>query len=137
MSKILKSRDNYSNYNLGGAAGELPSAETEVLLQDSFPVKKTNVISDNQSSDIWQEYPIFEVGSYEQMTNNIRYPKTPDDGRCMPASFCDAMYSDRPSRSNVVTPLPPVDCPSGSRIGYFNTNESLLTYKSNIPNILY
>lgn len=136
ISKIASMRETYSNYNLGGASGKFPTSETELLLQGSFPLKGRGV-SDNQSIDIWKDYPIFEVGSYAQTTNNIRYPRNPDDGRCMPASFCDALYSDRPSRPNNVTPLPPVSSISGARVGYYSTNDNLLTYKTDGTNILY
>lgn len=137
ISKIAFMRETYSNYSLGGASGEFPNAETEVLLQDVFPIKGRGV-SDNGSGDIWKDYPIFEVGSYAQSTNNIRYPKNPDDGRCMPASFCDALYGDRTSQPNVVTPLQPVNCMNGgARVGYYCTDNNLLTYKTDGTNILY
>lgn len=136
ISKIAFMRETYSNYSLGGASGEFPNAVTDVLLQDSFPIKGRGV-SNNESIDIWKDYPIFEVGSYAQTTNNIRYPKNPDDGRCMPASFCDALYGDRKSQPNVVTPLPPVNCMNGARVGYYCANDNLLTYKTDGTNILY
>ena len=37
--------------------------------------------------------------------------------------------------SNIVSPLPPVDPNSGTRVGYFATSENLLPFRTNVPNI--
>ena len=50
--------------------GNFPSAQTEVLVQDTYPAIGKNQISDNMASDIWWHYPIFTLGSYKQITNN-------------------------------------------------------------------
>jgi hypothetical protein len=86
---------------------------------------------------MWWRYPIFQVGSFKQMTNNIRYPNNPDDARCTPADVCYALYKDKKIGSNIVTPLPPVDPNSGTRVGYFATDENLLPFRTDVPNILY
>ena len=131
-------RENFKGYNinkitdLGSKAGKYPASETDVLVQDTFPITGTNGVSDDSASNIWWHYPIFKVGSYAQITNNIRFPRNPDEGTCTPSGFCGALYRDIKTSSNYVKQLPPVNsnC-SGARVGYFDTNVNLLTYKSN------
>jgi hypothetical protein len=137
ISESFKRRDGYSNYNLDGANGDFPAAQTEVLVQDTYPAIGKNQLSDNTASDIWWHYPIFTLGSYKQITNNIRYPNNPDEGTCMPASMCGALYHDKFLKSNYVEPLPPLNPDCGTRVGYFDTNINLLPYRTNVPNILY
>ena len=48
--------------------GNVPSAETDVIVQDMYPITGINGISNNSASDIWWWYPIFTVGSYAQIT---------------------------------------------------------------------
>ena len=76
--KLQNSIEGYSNYNLDNAMGNFPAAQTEVLVQDTFPAIGKNQISNNSASDIWSEYPIFQLGSYKQITINIRFPDNPD-----------------------------------------------------------
>jgi hypothetical protein len=131
--------EGYSNYNLEQAFGDYPNAQTQVLVQDTYPPIGKNQISDDTANDIWQNYPIFTLGSYDQITNNIRYPKNPDVGRCTPASMCGALYHQKDLGSNTVVPLPPVSS-SGTRIGYFTTNDQLidsLPFDSDGANIMY
>ena len=92
---LSKSMEGYSNYTLEGAMGQLPDAQTKVLVQDTYPAIGKNEISNDTANDIWQDYPIFQLGSYEQITNNIKYPDNPDNGRCMPSSMCGALYHDK------------------------------------------
>ena len=133
MSNSFNMIENYSN--LGVTTGDYPCSETELLVQDTFPITGTNRVS--EKSNAWWRYPIFKVGSYAQITNNIRYPNNPDTGRCMPEDFCDAMYKNRVNKSNYTKQFPPVDPNNGTRIGYFNTNQNLLPFKTDGPNILY
>jgi hypothetical protein len=86
------------------------------------------------------DYPIFSLGSYAQITNNIRYPDNPDDGTCTPASMCGALYHDKNTGNNFVKPLPPVNPNCGTRVGYFTTDEQVITslpYRTDMQNILY
>jgi hypothetical protein len=129
--------EGYSNYSLAGTIGDFPKAQDEVLLQDTYPSIGKNEISNDTSSDIWWHYPIFKLGSYDQITNNIRYPNNPDVGTCMPASMCGALYDDKKNASNYVEPLPPVNSDAGTRIGYFTTCDNLLPFRNDTPNILY
>lgn len=130
-------RDGFTNYTLAGTTGNYPSSQTDVLVQDTYPITGINGISDETANKMWWRYPIFEVGSFKQMTNNIRYPHNPDNARCTPASVCYALYKDKKLGSNIIKPLPPVDPTCGTRIGYFSTNENLLPFRTNVPNILY
>ena len=130
-------KDGFTNYTLAGAYGEFPCSETNALVQDTYPITGTDSVSDETSAKMWWRYPIFKVGSFKQMTNNIRYPNNPDDARCTAGDFCYAIYKDKKIGSNVIQPLPPVDPNSGTRVGYFATSENLLPFRTNVPNILY
>jgi hypothetical protein len=124
-------------FTLGSTNGLYPCSQTNTLVQDTYPITGTNGVSDQSGEKMWSKYPIFEVGSFKQMTNNIRYPNNPDDGRCTAANFCYTLYKDKDMGSNVVTQLPPVDPNSGTRVGYFATSENLLPFRTNVTNILY
>lgn len=127
------SLEGYSNLK----PGDYPDAQTGVLLQDTYPAIGKNELSNESAENMWQRYPIFQLGSYEQTTNNIRYPNNPDDARCTPANFCYAVYKDKDMGSNIVNPLPPLDPNAGTRVGYFDTDENLMTFRTNMQNILY
>jgi hypothetical protein len=129
--------EGFSNYSLGAASGIYPSAQTEVLLQDSFPITGKNGVSKNGSNQIWYHYPIFEVGSYDQITNNLKYPNNPDTGRCMAAEFCGTLYKEKQMRSNYIKQLPPVNPDCGTRVGYFATYINMLPFRNDMANILY
>lgn len=129
--------EGYSNYTLAGANGAYPEAQTSVLVQNTYPAIGKNQLSNDTAANIWQDYPTFEVGSYDQITNNIRYPDQPDDGTCTPASMCNALYYKKKIGNNYVMPLPPVAVGCGTRVGYFDTNVNLLPYRTDNANILY
>jgi hypothetical protein len=111
--------------------------ESTILVADTFPWTGRNGISNNDAASIWWHYPIFELGSYDQITNNIRYPNNPDEGTCMPASMCGALYKKKQLKTNYIKPLPPVNPDCGTRIGYFTTDINLLPFRTDVPNILY
>jgi hypothetical protein len=129
--------ESFSNYTLDGANGNYPAAQTDVLVQDTYPAIGKNQVSNESGEKMWQKYPIFQLGSYEQTTNNIRYPNNPDDGRCTPANLCYALYKDKDIGSNVVEPLPPLNPDCGTRVGYFDTDSTLMAFRTNMQNILY
>ena len=132
--------EGYSNYSLDQAMGNIPDSQTQVLVQDTYPPIGKNEISNDDASNIWWHYPVFQLGSYDQITNNIRYPDNPDIGTCMPASMCGALYHDKKIGDNYVKPLPPVNPECGTRVGYFTTDEQLLDslpFRSDMQNILY
>ena len=137
MSNIL---EGYSNYSLDQSSGNFPDAQTQVLLQDTYPSIGKNELSNNSANNIWMDYPVFSLGSYAQTTNNIRYPDNPDEGTCTPASMCGALYHDKKIGNNNIELLPPVPSDSGTRVGYFITDEHLVTslpYRTDMQNILY
>ena len=129
--------EGYSNNDLEDSMGDYPGATTNALVQDIYPITGRNGITENQASDIWWHYPTFKLGSYAQITNNIRYSNNPDIGNCMPASMCGALYKEKQLHSNYSTMLPPVNDNCGTRVGYFLTSANLLSIKDDVTNVLY
>ena len=118
-------KENFSNYTLEGASGSYPSSENYGLVQDFYPRIQRNGVSNDSASKIWWHYPTFEVGSYEQITNNMKYPNNPDEGTCMPANFCGTFYKEKQLKTNYVHVLPPVNDDGNTRVGYFTTDVNL------------
>jgi hypothetical protein len=135
LNKLLNPSEGFSNYTLDLAEGEFPkSLDTRML--SFYPSTGSLGISNNEAQESWWRYPTFKVGSYDQITNNIRYPNNPDVGTCTPDSMCFALYKNNQVASNYVKPLPPVpDCP-GSRVNYYKTQPNMMTF-SNLGNIEY
>jgi hypothetical protein len=105
---------------------------------DSFPLTGNNGVSNKNYSDIWQDYPEFSTSSFKQMTNNLRYVRNPDEGTCIRADMCNALYKNKKHKSNIITPLPPAEEGAGARVGYYRSDPNLLFFS--IPtneNILY
>ena len=105
---------------------------------DSFPLTGNKCVSNKNYQDIWWEYPKFSKSSFEQITNNLRYINNPDEGTCIRADMCNALYKNRKHKSNKVCPLPPAEQGPGARVGYYRTDPNLLFFS--IPtndNILY
>ena len=109
----------------------------DLLLKDTYPLKEKIAVSNDTADKIWWHYPTFEVGSYAQITNNIRYPSNPDVGRCTATEFCGSIYDEHQKKTNYVNPLPPINPDCGTRVGYFSTNINLLPYRNDMQNILY
>jgi len=109
-------RENYENMN---------NQSTHLL--NSFPINKRKVVDSDNYAHNWIYYPIFSLGSYSQITNNLKYYKNPDDGDCAPAELCGDFYHDRNIKplTNYIKPLPPVPDTPGIRIGYFRTQNNL------------
>ena len=63
-------------------------------LLDSFPSTGAKKVNENTYLKNWWKYPIFSVGSFDQITNNLRYRRNPDDGECRTAEFCGVLYDD-------------------------------------------
>lgn len=137
VKESFKKKEGYENYALDGAIGDFPAAQTKLLVQDFYPKINRNEISNNNSSDIWWHYPTFKLGSFSQITNNIRYPNNPDEGTCEPASMCGALYHEKQLMTNYINQLPPINPNCGMRVGYFTTNKNLLPFRTDVPNILY
>ena len=109
-------------YSAEGFVPLLPaSADSPGTLLQYYPtLDPTGKLGEKDSSQLWWHYPTFKVGSYSQITNNIRYPNNPDVGQCQPESMCNVLYGDRQEKTNYSEPaIPP---PSGKvRVGFFST----------------
>ena len=86
--------------------GDFPRSVDKPILDD-FPLIETKGVSSNSASTIWKDYPVFDMASFKQITNNIRYNRNPDDGTCSRAEFCGALYRDAKHPTNIIKPLPP------------------------------
>ena len=117
--------------------GIFPVSVDKPLL-DSFPLIGKGEVSNKDYSEIWFNYPEFSKSSYEQITNNLRYVNNPDEGTCIRADMCNALYKKIKNKSNIIKPLPPAEEGPGARVGYYRSEPNLLAYS--IPdneNILY
>jgi len=114
-----------------------PTPNDDILLKDSYPLKEKIGVSNDTANKIWWHYPTFEVGSYAQITNNLKYPNNPDVGRCTATEFCGSIYDEYQKKSNYIKPLPPIDPNCGTRVGYFTTGINLLPFRNDMQNILY
>ena len=119
--------EGYSNYNLANP-GMYPKSEELPLLAASYPFTGRKQVSSNSYNNIWWNYPIFKVGSFAQVTNNLRYRRNPDDGVCIRADMCGALYKDNQLQSNIATPLPPAPAVTAEsvRVGYYLTDSNLI-----------
>ena len=126
----------YFNEGFQSFLGDSPSnypPKNGILDGGLYPATGEKIIGDNQEQKMWWHYPIFEVGSYKQITNNIRYPNDPDDGGCMPAEFCGTLYKEYQPQMNeaVVLQEVPLSC-NGARVNYYNTAPNMLTFKKKV-----
>lgn len=132
---ITKNNEGFSGFL---SPGYFPNSVNRVILDD-FPQIGKNKTSDYNYDEIWWHYPIFSLGSFKQITNNLKHHYNPDQGTCVRADFCGALYHDnKNAKSNVIYPLPPVEEGSGARVGYFRSepNELYFSIPTN-ENILY
>jgi hypothetical protein len=117
--------------------GDFPRSVEKPILDD-FPLIDYKGVSTNSASTIWKDYPVFDMASFKQITNNIRYNRNPDDGKCSRAEFCGALYRDAKHPTNIIKPLPPAEEGPGARVGYYRSQPNDLFFS--IPtneNILY
>lgn len=138
IKNLTKNMEGFSGLYDLTVPGSYPKSVDRVILDD-FPQIGQNKVSNNNYNQIWWHYPVFKLGSYEQVTNNIRYHYNPDNGTCVRADFCGAVYKNKKdTKSNIITPLPQSEEGSGARVGYFRTepNELYFSIPTN-ENILY
>lgn len=109
-----------------GSKNSLNNNQSDRLL-NSYPATNNRNVNNNTYNDIWWYLPIFEVGSYAQVTNNLKHRRNPDDGQCIDANFCGTLYHDDMVQSNIIKPLPPVPKQRGIRVNYYNTPKNILT----------
>jgi hypothetical protein len=99
--------------------GTFPKSVNQAILND-YPLINKNETSNNNYNQIWWHYPVFKLGSYKQITNNLKYYDNPDNGTCIRADFCGALYKNKKdTKTNITLPLPPAQ--QGLRVGYFTT----------------
>ena len=137
-SVFIHNFEQFSGMNELSSPGSFPKSVDKPILND-YPLIGKNETSNNNYNDIWWHYPIFSLGSYEQITNNLKHRYNPDEGTCTRADFCGAIYDDnKNTKSNIVVPLPEAQEGDGARIGYFRTepNELYFSIPTN-DNILY
>jgi len=125
VSGLNLKTNGFSNYGLGNP-GLIPKSEKLPLLTDFYKYSGNKNVSNNNYSNIWWYFPIFREGSYKQITNNLRYYKNPDEGTCITADFCGALYKDKKIKSNYIYPLPPVTPEKGARVNYYYSKLDLL-----------
>ena len=129
---------NFGNFSASNANFNrvIVNSDTAPLLEGVFPTTNNKHVSNNGSEKLWWHYPSFGVGSFEQITNNVKYPNNPDNGTCSPALFCGAMYKDTQEKSNISVPLESVKYGEGARVNYYRNKKYLLQF-NNKDNILY
>ena len=120
----FKTSENFANYHLDEAIGGV-NASQEILLQNSFLPTGNKEISNNDAYNIWWHYPVFKVGSYAQITNNMKYPNNPDEGTCMPASMCQALYKNKKTSNHAHILLPVQENANAVRVNYYNSSNKL------------
>jgi hypothetical protein len=116
--------------------GKYPASENGGILDGGiYPAKGEKVIGQNQEQNLWKYYPVYEVGSYEQKTNNVRYSKNPDIGKCTPAEFCGTFYKSAelvpPNMSIPLDPTPPAQNDESARVNYYWTPDNFQYFNTN------
>jgi len=138
LAPFIPKLEGFRDYVKIPLEGKYPTSVDQAILND-YPQIGKNLTSTDNYNDIWWYYPIFPAGSYKQLTNNLKYWRNPDEGTCIRADFCGAVYHKKNlNKTNEVYPLPPAQEGPGARVGYFRTEPNMLYYS--IPtneNILY
>ena len=135
---LVNLKEGYTNEYDISTPGYFPETVDKTILDD-YPQIGKNETSKNTYSQIWWHYPVFSLGSFEQITNNLKNYYNPDNGTCMRADFCGALYHDKKhGKSNIIKALPPAEEGPGARVGYFRSepNELYFSIPTN-ENILY
>jgi hypothetical protein len=106
-------------------SGEYPREVDEPLLYPVYPKKGAGygvVLRENDSTNNSKLYPVAaNLSNYDQATNNVRHWVTPDNGSCMPAGMCGALYEAKsPDDYKVPDPLP-LNHPA-RRVGFYAVN---------------
>ena len=93
----------FLNVNIEGMEpGNYPVSVSSPLLYDSYDVKKAPGVSKRNASDNYRlDFPHFS--SKHCGTNNIRYWRRPNNGKCTPPEMCSSIYkSTEPKMSNEI-----------------------------------
>lgn len=111
----------FKNNNTEGflSWGEYPRDQTYPLLYEDYPLKQPKMkLSDLGSEQLYKYYPVFPADSTQ--INNIRYWKTPNNGKCSPAEFCDAYYGEKSIEMTVLNQPEPEWGPN--RVNYYESS---------------
>jgi hypothetical protein len=125
-----RKRIGFDNYNLA-EPGIYPISDNLPILTDTYRFSGNKNVSNDSYSDIWWHYPVLNVGSYKQITNNLRYYNNPDEGTCVRADFCGALYKDKKNKSNIIYPMSPVPPGEGPRVNYYRSSANLMLQTDN------
>lgn len=120
IAPFIKSIEGFKGINTD-TYGVYPKSVDGPILDD-YPLKNNQDAENNSVKDMWKQFPTFSLPSYKQITNNLKYYKTPDNGTCTPPIFCNALYGEKNIQSNEIHTLPPVSDGPGSRVGYFRSD---------------
>jgi hypothetical protein len=136
QNKKLEGFDSGGSSSFPGVLGKYPASENGGILDGGiYPAKGEIIIGQNQEQNLWKYYPVYEVGSYEQKTNNVRYAKNPDIGKCTPAEFCGTFYKSAdlvpPNMSIPLDPTPPSEGPDNARVNYYWTPDNFQYFTTN------
>jgi hypothetical protein len=114
-------------FSLLANPSKYPLADETPILSDSYSFTGNKTVNQNTSRDIWWKYPIFKLGSYLQITNNLKYPRNPDNGTSITPDFSGVLYKDKRQKGNVATLLSgaPEVTSDSVRVGYYTTNNNL------------
>jgi len=96
-----------------------PISVEKPLLRGFYKEKKNPRITDNESKDIYKNYPVFPASC--TTNNNIRYWKTPNNGTCEPAEFCGGLYE--PTIHPIPKPPLPPKWDNGMRVNYYESSK--------------
>ncbi len=97
--------------------GIYPIADTKGLLVGDYPEQKKPGVSNWGAAQAWPLYPVYEVGSYAQTTNNKRYWPTPCNGWSTPSEMCGGLYRKKKIDVPRVA-APAADC---ARVNFYCT----------------
>ena len=153
-NKIIQSKENFINLETSAFKSNIYNPKLAkytktrkdntqyLLVADIFPpILNTNKqVNMKPTYKKWWHYPIFILGSYKQITNNLQYPNNPDTSRCTPNLLCGTLYhKSQHNISNEIIELPPakIQTNNSTRINYFNSSANLLPFTQNTTNILY
>lgn len=113
--------ENYEGMGIELLPGKYPLSMDKPILVKDYPLKKHMALNQN-TQNIWKDYPVFSSSSYAQRTNNVKYWSTPNNGTCSRAEFCGSMYANK----KITIPPPPTPVPFDSdrvRVNYYASTD--------------
>ena len=89
-------KEGFDNIHIPLLVADSSSTNTHLLPNEMYPANIPGVTNKSVfERNIAKYYPATEVGSYEQKTNNERYPSLPEYGDCTPTEFCNSFYLEK------------------------------------------